>query len=63
MAPENVLDYVVAHEIAHLREFNHSKKFWALVDELCPDFSQARGWLRVNGAELHRYGRSAEDKI
>lgn len=57
MAPENVLDYVIAHEVAHLRELNHGERFWALVDTLCPDVGQARGWLRANGAELHRYGR------
>lgn len=57
MAPEHVLDYVVAHEVAHLRELNHSDRFWALVDTLSPDVGQARGWLRANGAELHRYGR------
>ena len=52
MAPENVLNYVVAHEVAHLRELNHSDRFWALVDTLCPDVGQARGWLHANGAEL-----------
>jgi predicted metal-dependent hydrolase len=57
MAPENVLDYVVAHEVAHLRELNHSARFWALVDTICPDVTDARGWLRKHGAELHRYGR------
>jgi hypothetical protein len=57
MAPENVLNYVVAHEVSHLRELNHSARFWALVDTLCPDVSDARGWLRKHGAELHRYGR------
>jgi len=58
MAPENVLDYVVAHEVAHLRELNHSARFWALVDTLCPDVRDSRGWLRTHGAELHRYGRN-----
>lgn len=57
MAPESVLNYVVAHEVAHLRELNHSARFWALVDTLCPDVTVARGWLRKHGAELHRYGR------
>lgn len=59
MAPEHVLNYVVAHEVAHLRELNHGERFWALVDTLCPDVGQARGWLRANGAELHRYGRES----
>lgn len=57
MAPESVLNYVVAHEVAHLRELNHSARFWALVDTICPDVAEARGWLRTHGAELHRYGR------
>ena len=57
MAPDRVLEYVVAHEVAHLRELNHGDRFWALVDELCPDSQQARKWLRANGADLHRYGR------
>ena len=57
MAPESVLDYVVAHEVAHLRELNHGSHFWTLVDTLCEDVTNARAWLRVNGAHLHRYGR------
>lgn len=57
MAPESVLDYVVAHEVAHLRELNHGSRFWTLVDTLCEDVTNARAWLRVNGAHLHRYGR------
>lgn len=59
MAPESVLNYVVAHEVAHLRELNHGARFWALVDTLCPEVSDARGWLRKHGAELHRYGRDS----
>lgn len=56
MAPEPVLDYVVAHEVAHLRELNHGRRFWALVERLCerPDWS--RRWLVENGVQLHRYG-------
>ena len=57
MAPESVLDYVVAHEVAHLCELNHGSRFWTLVDTLCEDVTNARAWLRVNGAHLHRYGR------
>lgn len=52
MAPLPVLDYVVAHELLHLIELNHSKKFWALVAEACPDFKVHRAWLRKNGQLL-----------
>lgn len=51
-----MLDYVVAHEAAHLAEMNHGPRFWALVAELCPDADAARGWLRRHGARLRRYG-------
>ena len=55
LAPEFVLDYVVAHEVAHMREMNHSPAFWRLVKELVGDSSRAQTWLRDNGAALHRY--------
>jgi predicted metal-dependent hydrolase len=57
LAPETVLDYVVAHEVAHLAEMNHGRRFWAQVATLCGDPDSARAWLRTNGMELHRYGR------
>lgn len=60
MAPEFVLNYVVAHEVAHLRELNHSDRFWAVVDSICDDVPRARRWLRKNGADLHRYGRETD---
>ena len=56
MAPVGVLDYVVAHEVAHLAEPNHGERFWAHVERLCEDPEAARAWLRRNGAALHRYG-------
>ena len=56
MAPTEVLDYVVAHEVAHLAEHNHGKRFWAHVARLCEDPDGSRRWLRRNGAGLHRYG-------
>ncbi len=56
LAPERVLDYVVAHEVAHLVHLHHGKRFWQLVDRLCDDAGSARAWLRSNGGELHRYG-------
>ncbi len=55
MAPPQVLDYVAAHEVAHLREMNHSPAFWAQVAGIFPDYQAARAWLRRNGALLHAY--------
>jgi len=55
-APAYVLDYVAAHEVAHLREMNHSQRFWRLVRQTMPDMQRARLWLKQNGAELHRFG-------
>ncbi len=56
MAPVEVFDYVVAHEVAHLREHNHSPRFWDLVDRLVPDSAGPRQWLSQHGTALHRYG-------
>ena len=55
MAPPAVLDYVAAHEVAHLREMNHSPRFWALVADRVPDWRTQRLWLRQNGSTLHRF--------
>ena len=55
MAPTSVLDYVVAHEVAHLVEMNHSPRFWAVVKQLYPDHVAARDWLRRHGAALHAH--------
>ncbi|WP_435312907.1 M48 family metallopeptidase [Primorskyibacter sedentarius] len=55
MAPPEVLDYVAAHEVAHLAEMNHSQAFWREVTRLYGDWKPARTWLRDHGAELHRY--------
>jgi len=56
LAPEHVLDYVVAHEVAHLVELNHSRRFWRLVDTICPGNGPAKLWLKRHGATLHRFG-------
>lgn len=56
MAPAEVLEYVVAHEVAHLAELNHGKRFWSTVDLLVDDAAAPRQWLRTNGAKLRRYG-------
>lgn len=55
MAPPAVLDYVAAHEAAHLIEMNHGPRFWALVEGLRPDWRDQRTWLRKEGGALHRY--------
>jgi len=52
MAPEPVIDYVIIHELAHLREMNHTKRFWGLVAEHCPQWREHKKWLRDHGAEL-----------
>ncbi|MCZ7642744.1 MAG: M48 family metallopeptidase [Pseudorhodoplanes sp.] len=56
LAPSFVLDYLVAHEVAHLVEMNHSARFWRLVDRMCPHVQRAKTWLDVHGTDLHRYG-------
>jgi len=53
LAPPSVLDYVAAHEVAHLREMNHGPKFWRLVLTHCAHSRQAKEWLKRNGRELH----------
>ena len=55
MAPPEVLDYVAAHEVAHLAEMNHSPAYWAGVARLLPGYAAPRQWLRAHGAGLHRY--------
>ena len=54
MAPPAVLDYVAAHEVAHLVELNHSPAYWRVVSGICPDWKAHRAWLRANGNTLHR---------
>lgn len=55
MAPADVLDYVAAHEVAHLEQMNHSPAFWRLVARLHPGYEAPRAWLRREGAALHSY--------
>ena len=55
MAPPEVLDYIVIHELAHLEEMNHSAKFWAIVKTFCPDYKAQEEWLKAHGFVLmHR---------
>lgn len=52
MVPETVVDYVIIHELAHLKEPNHSRSFWRLVEEHCPRWREYRAWLKEHQAEL-----------
>jgi predicted metal-dependent hydrolase len=61
IAPGDVLDYVVIHELCHLRELNHSKAFWHLVDEAMPGWREQRDWLHEHGPELQAYRTPAQE--
>jgi predicted metal-dependent hydrolase len=56
MAPAFVLDYLAAHEVAHLVHLDHSPRFWALARRLCAETECAEAWLTAHGAHLHKYG-------
>jgi len=56
LAPPFVLDYLAAHEVAHLQVMNHSVRFWRLTKQLCPRTDEAEAWLKRHGTTLHRYG-------
>ncbi|MDF1747275.1 MAG: SprT family zinc-dependent metalloprotease [Alphaproteobacteria bacterium] len=56
LAPPHILDYVVAHEVAHLVHMNHSPAFWKTVEQIYPDYDRARDWLGSHGTRLHRIG-------
>lgn len=52
LAPEDVLDYVVVHELCHRKEMNHSESFWAEVEKVLPDYKRRRKWLKEHGGRL-----------
>lgn len=56
LAPPFVLDYLAAHEVAHLVHHDHSPRFWATTRRLAPSTDRAEAWLKAHGASLHRYG-------
>ena len=59
LAPPFVLDYLAAHEVAHLVHLNHSVRFWSLLRRVCPDTDRAEAWLKAHGPSLHRFGAGA----
>ncbi len=52
LAPQEVMDYVIVHELCHLRQMNHSKKFWNEVATIMPDYKNQELWLKKNGASI-----------
>ena len=60
LAPPEILDYLAAHEVAHIVHMNHSPMFWKVTRRLFPDTERAEAWLRVNGADLHRFGAEGD---
>jgi predicted metal-dependent hydrolase len=62
LAPSYVLEYLAAHEVAHLIEMNHSARFWRVVGGLIPRHQRAKAWLDAHGAGLHRYGVVEPDR-
>jgi predicted metal-dependent hydrolase len=55
MAPPQVLEYVVVHELSHLREASHSKRYWQILEAAFPGWQEPARWLRENGHEVHAY--------
>ena len=60
LAPPFVLDYLAAHEVAHIRHMNHSPHYWKLLRRAFPETDRAEAWLRTHGANLHRFGAAWE---
>ena len=54
-APEDVIYYLVCHEVSHLKHPNHSTEFWKLVEDLCPHCKDSRKWLKIKGKDLYKY--------
>lgn len=55
LAPKEVIDYLVCHEVSHLKHPNHSTDFWKTVESLCPSYKDSRNWLKTHGKELYKY--------
>ena len=52
LVPSGIMDYLIFHELAHLEEMNHSRRFWAIVEEICPGFRECEAWLKKRGPGL-----------
>jgi len=51
MTPLEIIDYVIVHELSHLKVMNHSQEFWTLVESILPDYKERRKWLKENGTK------------
>lgn len=56
LMPEEIVDYVVAHEVAHLRHMDHSPQFWNVLQKVCPKMDENKNWLKKHGTSMHKYG-------
>src|ERR1700677_3258085 len=54
-APIEILEYVIVHEMCHIIQMNHSKKFWVVVENIYPNYKAAKSWLKANHYRLHSY--------
>jgi len=63
LMPEFVLDYVVAHEVSHLRHMNHGPEFWQLLGQIYPEIDTAKSWLQKNSAKIHKYDATNSRKV
>ena len=55
MAPDYVIDYLISHEVAHLKHQNHSADFWNCVQDICPNYKEGEHWLKLRGKSLYQY--------
>ena len=60
LAPAQVLDYVVVHELCHRKEMNHSKAFWMEVQRILPDYKEVIQWLKEDGSQIIRMAAELE---
>ena len=54
LCPDDVVEYVIIHELCHRKHMNHSQEFWAMVERYCPDYKKRKAWLKANGNEWIR---------
>ena len=61
--PEEILDYVIVHELAHTKYLSHGKRFWGLVEKTLPDYNKRRRWLRDNGWSVVPQKKLGQQKL